>query len=671
MSSGPRSSPPDLPGFTPDHWIGGGGFADVFLYTQLRPSRSVAIKILRSEHLSPHALAQFDAEADIMAEVSTHPYIVTIFSSGVSPDGRPYIVMEHYPRPNFGERAKGGNLDIADVLRTGIQVAAAVETAHRAGIIHRDIKPANILTSAFDRPGLTDFGISGVQSETGISEAVGATPAYTAPELLNEESAGSVVTDVYGLAATISALAAGHSPFWSPDGDNGAQGILTRVLAGQRTRITRPGVPASFDNLIGQAMARDPRHRPTSALAFAQALQQIEQDLRLQPTPIEVAAAPAAPTRSTDDPEDGERTRRSIQVVDPQPAEPVRPTTPPGSPRGGFGAPAPAVTPPPASAPPAHPTGAPIVSAPGSTSAPSVPRVAVVTTTPSWARGGGMTDDAETVARARPGATPPGTFAPVTPTPVAPPGTPTGTPTAADPGAAAPAGSPYRASTPPLPVDADRPVLESTTHSTRSVRWKPIAAVAGVIVAVAVLALVLTMTTGRNSKAGPGSATTAGGPIQSIQTAAPLGPVTTPNDPTIEPFATTPTGMASTLTWTPDTDKTVSVTVDVAPMTGGGQPVSVEGPVNGKLPVTLNLGPDGSCTTASVGTRQIPCGSGPPCFRITGHAVNRATGTPVAAQLPSDNSGATGAPVLATPKLTVTPADYLQACASAFNGSGQ
>jgi serine/threonine protein kinase len=139
VSRGPRSAPPELPGFTPDRWIGGGGFADVFLYTQLRPSRSVAVKILRREHLSAQALANFDAEADIMAEVSTHPYIVTIFASGVSPDGRPYIVMEHYPQPNFGERARGGALDLTEVLRTGIQVASAVETAHRAGIVHRDI----------------------------------------------------------------------------------------------------------------------------------------------------------------------------------------------------------------------------------------------------------------------------------------------------------------------------------------------------------------------------------------------------------------------------------------------------------------------------------------------------------------------------------------------------
>ncbi len=63
------------------------------------------------------------------------------------------MVMEYYPHPNFSQRARNEQIPVAEVLRNGIQVASAVETAHRAGDLHRDIKPANILTSEYKRPG--------------------------------------------------------------------------------------------------------------------------------------------------------------------------------------------------------------------------------------------------------------------------------------------------------------------------------------------------------------------------------------------------------------------------------------------------------------------------------------------------------------------------------------
>ena len=172
----PPSAPPEIAGFTYLQLLGSGGFADVFLYEQRMPKRRVAIKVLLSEALTEGARESFDAEANLMAQLSTHPSIVTIYQADIAGDGRPYLAMEYCPKPNLGARYRREKISVAEALRIGIQVAGAVETSHRAGILHRDIKPANILVTEYNRPALTDFGISvalvgggGEQESVGMS----------------------------------------------------------------------------------------------------------------------------------------------------------------------------------------------------------------------------------------------------------------------------------------------------------------------------------------------------------------------------------------------------------------------------------------------------------------------------------------------------------------------
>jgi serine/threonine protein kinase len=181
--------PPALPGYEPVRLLGSGGYSDVFLYDQVMPRRQVAIKVLVTHGLGDAGRQQFNDEANAMAAVSTHPYIVTVFEAQVSSGGHPYLVMEFYPRPNFSVRARREKIPVAEVLRTGIRVASAVETAHRAGILHRDIKPPNILTSAYNLPGLTDFGIA--TSFTEGVEAQGMSIPWSPPEILNSSAVGN------------------------------------------------------------------------------------------------------------------------------------------------------------------------------------------------------------------------------------------------------------------------------------------------------------------------------------------------------------------------------------------------------------------------------------------------------------------------------------------------
>lgn len=348
MSDRARSAPPDLPGYTFLHTIGGGGFADVYLYEQLRPSRKVAVKVLRSEHLSDRGLRQFETEADVMAGISEHPYIVTVYGAGMAPDGRPFIVMEHYPQPHFGTRARGGALPVAEAIRVAVQVSSAVHTAHEAGVLHRDIKPANILTSAFGRPGLTDFGISGVRHNGVIEAAEGVTVPFAPPEVLMDEGdTGSERSDVYSLAATLYALVTGRPPYWVLGGDNSDGAMISRTVSdASAPPPTGRDDSGQLDHLLWSAMATNASMRPPSALAFAQSLQQIELELKLSPTPIEVRGEVFSRAAPAEDDEEEDRTRRPVQVVHPDGpvARPGRSEPAPG--RGDAGPIAPTTAPP-------------------------------------------------------------------------------------------------------------------------------------------------------------------------------------------------------------------------------------------------------------------------------------------------------------------------------------
>ncbi len=153
------SAPPILPGLTYIRPLGSGGFADVFLYEQDMPRRDVAVKVLPSDVRDPELRRMFNAEADVLAHLSAHPSIVTVYQAGISADGRPYIVMEYCPG-SLTQRYRIERMPVPEVLEIGVRMAGALESAHVAGLVHRDVKPSNILVTTFGAPVLADFGIS-------------------------------------------------------------------------------------------------------------------------------------------------------------------------------------------------------------------------------------------------------------------------------------------------------------------------------------------------------------------------------------------------------------------------------------------------------------------------------------------------------------------------------
>ena len=320
----PPAPPPALAGFTYLDVLGSGGFADVYLYEQHLPRRRVAVKVMLEGRMAGGAAEQFAAEANVMALLSTHPAIVTIYQAGVSDDGRPYLVMEYCPRPNLQVRSRAAAFSVAEALRVGVQVAAAVETAHRAGILHRDIKPANILVTEYNRPALTDFGIA--TTADAVESSAGMSIPWSPPESFTDQPESGVATDVYALGATVYTLLAGRSPFEQPGGRNGGADLIQRIESQPVPRLERADAPASLQAVLERAMAKRPGDRFESAVAFARALQRVQIELAHSVTPIDILDD--APDEDTQDPDvDGELTRvRGIVSIEPQTGPAAGPT---------------------------------------------------------------------------------------------------------------------------------------------------------------------------------------------------------------------------------------------------------------------------------------------------------------------------------------------------------
>src|SRR6478672_9034526 len=221
----------------------------------------------------------FTAEANSMARLADHPYIVSVITAGTtSPQegSRPYLVMRYCPPPDLGQRVQVQPMSVSEAVATGIKLASAIETAHRSGILHRDIKPSNVLVTTYSEPALTDFGIAGRLHDVDADTDVRISYPWSPPELLDGRSNGSVASDVYSLGATIWHLLVGRSPFSIPSGDNSTRALSARILHATPPATQRPDVPPALDRLLQQCLAKRPEHRPASALELARALQRIE-----------------------------------------------------------------------------------------------------------------------------------------------------------------------------------------------------------------------------------------------------------------------------------------------------------------------------------------------------------------------------------------------------------
>ena len=327
MTSRLPAPPPRIPGFTFIKSLGQGGFADVYLYQQDSPRRVVAVKVLIAEMAGTEAAARLRREADAMAGLSQHQNIVTVFQSGTAADGRAFMVMEYYPRAALSQGLKTSQRSLASVLSIGIQLAGAVESAHRLGIMHRDIKPANILVDRAGRPVLGDFGIAMTDAEAAKGGAQGMSIPYSPPEAFDVDPHPLPQSDVWSLAATIYALLTGRAPFEIPGGDNRPHIMIDRIRSAPYTPVGRQDMPASLDQVLATAMSKSPTARYATMQAFGRALGEIEQELHLSSTPMDLIDTSSGFEYAQDNGELSGTQLRPIALIDPSGPSVTRPPT--------------------------------------------------------------------------------------------------------------------------------------------------------------------------------------------------------------------------------------------------------------------------------------------------------------------------------------------------------
>ena len=259
--------------YTIERELGRGGMATVYLARDLKHDREVALKVLHPELGAVLGAERFLAEIKLTAQLQ-HPNILPLFDSG-EVDGLLYYVMPFVEGESLRdalEREK--ELSIEHAVQIAGQVAAALDYAHRHGVIHRDIKPENILMHD-GQAMVADFGIAlavrnagGARiTETGLSLG---TPQYMSPEQAMADRELDARSDVYSLGAVTYEMLAGEPPYTGPS----AQAIITRIMTETARPLgqLRPRVPLSVHQAVHRAIEKLPADRFETAAGFATAL---------------------------------------------------------------------------------------------------------------------------------------------------------------------------------------------------------------------------------------------------------------------------------------------------------------------------------------------------------------------------------------------------------------
>jgi YVTN family beta-propeller protein len=285
-----------VPGMESAVEIGRGGFAVVYRARQPELNRTVAVKML-SARLDEPGKEQFAREGRAMGALSAHPNIVSVFATGTSASGRPYIAMAHLGEGSLADRLDlDGPFPWAEAARITVKLAGALETAHRAGTLHRDVKPENVLLSDYGEPELTDFGIARVEGryETGTGQ-VAVSAAHASPEVLEGRSA-SVGSDVYSLGSTLFSLLAGRAAF-ARRPDETLMALYLRIVRDPIPDLRPHGVPDAVCRVVEQAMAKDPARRQPSAAELGRQLQEVQRRAGLPVTEMALALPETGTTR--------------------------------------------------------------------------------------------------------------------------------------------------------------------------------------------------------------------------------------------------------------------------------------------------------------------------------------------------------------------------------------
>ncbi|HAE38931.1 MAG TPA: hypothetical protein DCG57_09870 [Candidatus Riflebacteria bacterium] len=255
-------------GFKVEKEIGRGGMAIVYLASDSRLGRNVALKVLPPNLIHDEQLCRrFQKEARLAAGM-THPNIVPIYSVGESSLKQPYISMAFMHGGTLTGRLKGGPLPVRQAVGIVVSILAGLGYAHAKGVIHRDIKPDNILFSDAGQPVIADFGIAaaaqGSKTATNLSVSIG-TPLYMSPEQFKGESV-DCRSDIYSTGALFYQILTGAPPFSRAD----LPGLMYEHMTVNPTAPAekRHEIPELISMAVLKALAKSPADRFQTASEF-------------------------------------------------------------------------------------------------------------------------------------------------------------------------------------------------------------------------------------------------------------------------------------------------------------------------------------------------------------------------------------------------------------------
>jgi eukaryotic-like serine/threonine-protein kinase len=261
--------------------VGAGGMGEVYRARDPQLERTVAIKIVTSSRAAGMQLERFQREARAVARI-THPHICTIYDVGQFEDV-PFLVMELLEGETLAEHLEHGALPVDRALVFAGQIGAALDAAHRKGVVHRDLKPSNVMLTASGVK-LLDFGLAklrDVEDANTLAESTASlrlteqgtllgTVPYMAPEQVEGREADAR-TDIFALGAILYEMTSGRPAFEGRSPASVMASILTQDP--QPLSLARPGVPTSVDRVVKKCLAKDPDERWQNAADLTAALQ--------------------------------------------------------------------------------------------------------------------------------------------------------------------------------------------------------------------------------------------------------------------------------------------------------------------------------------------------------------------------------------------------------------
>jgi tetratricopeptide (TPR) repeat protein len=274
---------PTIAGYDVRSALRHGGQGEVFSAVQQSTGQRVAIKVLRQDSLSTGSgRRRFEREIEAIVGLR-HPNIVRVFDSGVTPDERPYYVMEYIDGVPLDEYISSRPGSARQMLRLFVSICDAVAHAHQRGVVHRDLKPANIVIDDDGAPRVVDFGVAklfaseAIASSTQLTAPDGfvGTLAYAAPEQIGGDgSDADTRSDVYALGMVLFFLLTGAYPYETADTPAEVIRAITEQTPEPPSRRCRDGgggdlpIGDEIDTIVLKALAKDPERRYQSVTAL-------------------------------------------------------------------------------------------------------------------------------------------------------------------------------------------------------------------------------------------------------------------------------------------------------------------------------------------------------------------------------------------------------------------